>query len=48
MEQSVVGEGVRSWDGAEKGERDREASVGGVPGEHGVIGGGGAAGHGVE
>lgn len=45
MQERVVGEGIGPRNGAEEGERQREASVGGVPGEHGVVGGGGAAGH---
>lgn len=45
MQERVVGEGVGPRNGPEEGERQREASVSGVPCEHGVIGGGGAAGH---
>lgn len=45
VEEGVVGEGVRSRDGAEEGRRQREAAVGGVTREHGVVGGGGAPGH---
>lgn len=45
MQERVVGEGIGARNGTEEGERLREASVGGVPGEHGVVGGGGTAGH---
>lgn len=45
VEEGVVGVVVRPRDGAEEGRRQREAAVGGVPGEHGVVGGGGAPGH---